>query len=126
MLLSRTHQCGRVFWQHSIPCPLACLHDKLSVHYLLEAKRLQSHLALPDIALPALTGGAKDLHHFRLLQRRFIVYRPKKAVGHFCSAPTGPSHPSTHSGQPFGPAESAQAGQTVTAEPGASVSQGQC
>ncbi|DBA78805.1 hypothetical protein WJX77_001831 [Trebouxia sp. C0004] len=55
-------------------------------------------------------GGAKDLHHFRLLQRRFIVYRPKKAAGQFCSNPTGPSNPSTHSGQPCGLAESAQAG----------------
>ncbi|KAL0053317.1 hypothetical protein WJX82_004176 [Trebouxia sp. C0006] len=55
-------------------------------------------------------GGAKDLHHFRLLQRRFIVYRPKKAAGQLCSNPTGPSHPSTLSGQLCGPAESAQAG----------------
>lgn len=105
--------------------PSACLHDKLIFHCLPYVKQLQAHLALPDIALPALTGGAKDLHHFRLLQRRFIVYRPKKAAGESCSNPTGPSHPSALSGQPCGPAESAQADQTVTAEPAASVSQGQ-
>ena len=127
VLNAPTHQCGRSSWQHCTHSPLACVHDKLTFHYFLDAKQLQSHLAFPDFALPALTGEAKDLHHFRLLQRRFIVYRPKKALaaGQFCSNPTGPSHPSTHSAQPCGLAESAQAGQTVTAEPRASASQSQ-
>ncbi|KAL0021424.1 hypothetical protein WJX79_005613 [Trebouxia sp. C0005] len=63
--------------------------------------------AIDDYNAP---GGAKDLRHFRLLQRRFIVYRPKKAADQSCSNPTCPSHPSALSGQPDGLAESAQAG----------------
>ena len=50
---------------------------------------------------------ADDLHHFRLLQRRFIVYKPSKAASPSCRASTGESpHPSMRSQTP---AVSAQA-----------------
>ena len=59
-------------------------------------------------------GRAKDLHNFRLLQRRFIVYRPKKAAGRSCATPGDPSHPITQSGQPCAAADQSQAGHAVS------------
>lgn len=56
-----------------------------------------------------LNAGGSDLHMFRLLQRRFIVYQPSKATA--TSEPQGPellaspdadSHPSAQSVLPCG------------------------
>ena len=66
------------------------------------------------------TGG-EELHHFRLLQRRFIVYRPTKAAGQSCASPGDSSHPSTQSAHLFPVAGSTQAGCATSAAPAASV-----
>ena len=50
-------------------------------------------------------AGAEELHNFRLLQRRFIVYRPSKAAE---QGRANPSHPSAQSGHLSGNAHSLQ------------------
>lgn len=70
------------------------------------------------------TGG-EELHHFRLLQRRFIVYRPTKAAGESCASPGDSSHPSTQSAHLFPVAGSTQAGCATSAAPAASALAGE-
>lgn len=77
----------------------------------------------------ALTGQlfADDLHQFRLLQRRFIVYRSSKAGNARWHASTGESpHPSMRSAHSQLTADSSQAGDAVAATAADSAAVGEC
>lgn len=96
----------------------------IAVQFSVDRGSIFNDTCLQSSCQTSCAGGAENLHHFRLLQRRFIVYRPKKAAGLPFSDPGGSSHPSMQSGQPPGLAESAQACRAVSVEPGASTSHG--
>lgn len=87
------------------------------------------YLVIVCYMLYLLTGSlcADDLHQFRLLQRRFIVYRSSKAASSRCHGSTADSPPpSMRSAHSQLAADSRQAGEDVPATTPDSAAAGEC